>query len=550
MVLHCNSWAQDLGGFTGDWGSVVINELMVDPVPAVGQPEDEYVELFCRSPGQVRMKGWKLQVNSRFHSIPDTVLPSGSFLLAGGISLPNEEAQLGLYNKAGTLIHATAYRIPWDAPEWKKEGGWSLEYPDPDRTCVDRELWAYCNDPSGGTPGRSNSIHGTVSDLEPPLCLYMGTAEQEVRSDIQLVTLYFQEPLRMLREPWKEISIDPGGWNPDSLWPADILGEAWNFLFRCNWTEGKEYRIRIPPLHDCSGNRAGADSRVIGTCRSACKGSLVINEIMYDPSEGSPEYVELYHAGLRVTDLKYYAIIIRNEGDSKGSLFSLSDHSRIVVPGQYLVITRCTPMLQEAYGLEESGRWVEVPQMNRLSNNGGWIYLTDRAADVMDAAGFSDEMHMEMIQDTRGVSLERLSAKAGGTVLDNWHSAASIEGHATPGRKNSQVLGEVPVVGWMTVNPGVFSPDNDGYQDLLRISLHPGTTGWVVSLWIADLLGNRVKILANNHLVGPYSEYFWNGTWEAGYQAAEGFYLVRMTGYHQESGNRKRISRSVALIYR
>ena len=82
------------------------------------------------------------------------------------------------------------------------------------------------------------------------------------------------------------------------------------------------------------------------------------------------------------------------------------------------------------------------------------------------------------------------------------------------------------------------------------MTLHPGRTGWVVSIIITDLKGHRIKILANNHLIGTSSAYLWNGEDGNGYQCAEGFYLITVLGYHDASGSRKRVTRSVALIYR
>ena len=138
------------------------------------------------------------------------------------------------------------------------------------------------------------------------------------------------------------------------------------------------------------------------------------------------------------------------------------------------MLTDCVPHLRDAYGLVESGQWVEVEGLPGLKNSSGVIYLTDRAGQVVDRAVYSDAMHLELLDDPMGISLERVSVERSGIDPDNWHSAASISGYATPGSKNSQSADLLESGKLLRVDPEVFSPDNDGYQDLLQIE-QPGT---------------------------------------------------------------------------
>jgi len=228
----------------------------------------------------------------------------------------------------------------------------------------------------------------------------------------------------------------------------------------------------------------------------------------------------------------------------------LSLHSRLVQPGQYLVLTECVPHLEEAYDLEVSGQWVEVGGLPRMNNSSGRIYLTDRAGQVVDMAVYSDELHMELLDDPAGISLERISGERPGHDPGNWHSAASGTGYATPGRKNSQDLGDGDTEQLLSVRPEVFSPDNDGFEDLLEIRINTGGHDWVIGLFITDLHGRQIRLLANGHLAGPSVSYTWDGEGEDGSMQPMGFYVVHARGYNTTTGRQWVRRKAVGLVYR
>ncbi len=173
-----------------EWGDIVFNELMVDPSPAVLLPEEEFLEIYNRSGYDIDLEGWRLEVNGHSHLISDQNIESGAFGLITGITLPNEGATLALFNERGALVHSIRYTLPWEGPDWKKEGGWSLESPDPEMVCSISDLWEYSSDPKGGTPGGLNSNDALLEDQVPPLLLYQGFGDQ-----CGLIQLHYSEPI-------------------------------------------------------------------------------------------------------------------------------------------------------------------------------------------------------------------------------------------------------------------------------------------------------------------------------------------------------------------
>jgi len=541
------------------WGEVVINELMVDPYPPV-MLEEEYLELYNRSDRMLDMKDWILLVNERSYELREAIMPGGmelapaSYGLLENIILPNDGAMLSLYDDSGNLVHAVSYAMPWDGLSWKKEGGWSLESPDPGQVCNISELWEYSDDPEGGTPGRINSRDATLEDHSGPVLLYAGyvrSGQSDYGEDVSgILKLYFSEPLRFSPPDLQEIVMHPGSLHPLEVKLPGPMYKNLELRFPVDLQERSFFRVNIPRVLDCQGNENTSMEVVAGSAAIPGFGSIQINEIMYDPEEGMPEFIELSLPGNRFCDLQDLAIHVEDRGNPPAHPIPLSDHSRLMVPGSFLVLCRFEEQLRNAYQLERSGQWVELNELKNLPNGGGTIYLTDRAGNVVDQAEYGDEMHAGILSDTKGVSLERISSDRMGSDPDSWHSAASIRGFATPGRENSQAMGEAEAFLCLEVEPTVFSPDNDAYQDLLQIIVANGEPGWVLNVWLTDLQGNVLRRIANNHLCGPQVRYTWDGARSDGSMLQAGIYVVHATAYHPPSGMRWIRKRAVGLVYR
>ena len=478
----------------------------------------------------------------------------GEFVLIKEITLPNDGAILSFYSREGILVHSASYRIPWDGPHWKKEGGWSLESPDADQPCRISANWEYSKDPGGGTPGRINSNHAILMDEDPPVLLYAGVGGAAMSNagmdDAGVLLLHYSEPLHHVQEITVAIRLDQGDAEPDSVLLMEPLREILQVHFSEDFQDWPKYQLSVSGIRDCMRNISNGYVLKAGTVSQPMLASVLINEIMYDPEEGMPEYVELFLPGEKILDLQDLAIHLVEEGDSADQPIPLSSHSRLCLPGQYLVLTENVPHLRDAFGLEISGLWVEVEGLSGLNNSSGSIYLTDRAGKVVDQTRYGDEMHMELLDDPRGISLERISAKRSGLDPDNWHSAASIAGYATPGRENSQFLDASNSDRLLDVSTEVFSPDNDGYNDLLEIVISTKGNDWVIGLMITDLQGNRIRVLANMHLAGPTVCYTWDGEGDNGAMQPMGFYVIHARGYSPTTGEQWIRRKAVGLVYR
>jgi hypothetical protein len=466
-------------------------------------------------------------------------------MVLSGINLPNEGGELVLLNAHGAVIHAASYTVPWNGPGWKQEGGWSLESPDPDRICGISALWGYSVNPSGGTPGSINSLNERKTDRDPPLFLYTG-----FRDNRTVLSLYFSETVRHSRWIPSHFPIAPGDMVPVQVSASFPFSDRIDLRLPGGAADQNELRVTLPLLTDCTGNICRAGEARAGCPGNPVYGSLKISEVMFAPRDGAPEYIELYNPGPGYYDLMDLCV---NAGEEEGFVehpVPVSSHSRLMVPGTYLVLTPNVDHLMAAYGLEAGGRWVGMGDWIALRNTGGFLSLTDRSGGMVDMVPYGDHLHMELMGDTRGVSLERIDFGTSGNDPENWHSAASIAGYATPGEPNSQQAGMVIPDGILQVSPKVFSPDNDGFEDLLEITVSPGGHGWAIHLVVTDLAGRRIRVLANNDLSGPVSMYRWDGESDAGRMVPEGIYILHAWGYHDSSGKVWRHRESLGVVYR
>ena len=121
---------------------------------------------------------------------------------------------------------------------------------------------------------------------------------------------------------------------------------------------------------------------------------------------------------------------------------------------------------------------------------------------------------------------------------NNWHSAASEVGFATPTYENSQLKSDTEASGdgIFTLGEDTFSPDNDGYKDYLLINYNVPNNGYLANIKIFDAKGRIIKDLVQNELLATGGFFQWDGSNEEGSKARIGIYVVWIE-FFDENGN-------------
>jgi hypothetical protein len=166
--------------------------------------------------------------------------------------------------------------------------------------------------------------------------------------------------------------------------------------------------------------------------------------------------------------------------------------------------------------------------------------------EKIDQLNYSKKMHFGLIKDADGVSLERISFKNSTDAPGNFRSAAAAAGFATPGYKNSQWIEESPSAEEVFLLSKTFSPDNDGFEDVLSINYHFAKPGLVANTSIFTDKGVLVRRIQKNQTLASEGTVVWDGLNEQNEKASLGIYVIYMEVFDLR-GNVRKYRKSCAL---
>ena len=537
-------------------GEVVINEIMADPSPPVGLPDAEFIELLNTTTNKTfDLAGWQYSDGGSTFTLPATLLaPGGHIILtsaasvplftafgtviapSGSLSLTNTGDPVVLADPSGTVIDAVTYDDAWYNDDVKDDGGWTLERRDPTTPCSSAANWTASTAPQGGTPGAQNSVFAIVPDVTAPSLVNVF-----VNSDVQL-ELQFNETMGVG-------SLFSGTYTFTPALSVDFVFPLGDDRVRLDlgspMAVGQLYTVTVTDVADCVGNTIGPDNTaVFALPEPALSGDVVINEVLYDPRGSGSDFVELYNRSNKVLSLAGWKLA-NETGGVIGSPLTITSAAFLLMPGEYALITENTVNISATYPGSRTDRFVET-DMPSYNNGEGVVVLQDPIGDTLDRFAYDDDLHFELLNSTDGVSLERVNPDRLTAERTNWHSAAEAVGYATPGYRNSQYA-EVPTSnGELTIEPAIFSPDNDGYQDLLTMTYALNTPGFTGTMIVFDVAGREVVRLMENELLGTSGAVSWNGIMEGGALARMGPYVVVFEAFDL-SGNVERFRKTVVL---
>ena len=261
---------------------------------------------------------------------------------------------------------------------------------------------------------------------------------------------------------------------------------------------------------------------------------VVINEIMYEPTEEQTEFIELRNVSEKWVDIATLAIQYSDGEDLSESVdtMKISEIHRVMAPNSFAIIA--------PYGVQWLHELVEplpVPVIHpekwqALVNEGRYLSLFCNVGGTLDDVHYSPGQHSPFLASTKGVSLERISAAVQGLESSNWASAAANNGFATPGLPNSQTANGVEGLDGFCIQQKVVTPDVDGHDDYLSIGYTFQNAGVVASAWIFDMHGNLLKEVCNNLLLGLQGKLFWDGKDSNGNNVPSGYYIVLAEAFH------------------
>jgi hypothetical protein len=542
---------------------IVIDEIMFDPSPQVGLPSNEWIELKNTTSTAINLQGWRIgDATGSSGTMAPVVLQPDSFLIVctssavttmssfgrtisvtSFPSLNNTGDRIYLQSSSGKIIHAVDYLPSWLQDPAKEDGGWTLEMIDPKNPCGGMSNWKASIHPSGGTPGKTNSVDGVNPDNIPPQLVRTYT------TDSVTIIAVFNEPLDSAS------ANTSSNYKINNLSPAvaNVRGPVFNTVelkFTSPLQKNTVYELSATGVKDCKGNLLGVNNKAqAGLASEVAPLDIVINEILFNPKPTQYDYVELYNKSNKIIDANTIYIANRNTAGTISSSRLLSAVPFFIYPGEYVVVTENVSALQMGYLVLNPANIITISSLPSYPDDKGIVVITNEQQQVIDEVPYSENWHFALLDNKEGVALERVNPSGSSTQSANWHSASSTAGYGTPTYRNSQFMQDQLTSVSVEVTPKIFSPDNDGYNDIATISYHVDTTGYVANVIVFDAGGRIVRKLVKNDLAGYSGTWNWDGFGENHERLAVGTYVV-YTEFFNLQGKRKVFKNSVVLARR
>ncbi|MBQ8222515.1 MAG: lamin tail domain-containing protein [Bacteroidales bacterium] len=522
---------------------IVINEIMSDPSPPIELPEYEYVELYNNSAFPINLNHWTFVIGNTEHITKKNIeIQSGEYLLLchkdateafsdsgrfiglDSFQVTNSGTSLSLLDKKGDVISSVEFDVSWHDDSYKKDGGWSLEQIDYENPCAGKANWRSSCDKMGGTPGRENSVKTTniiVPEIEHINTVSNNKIEVFFNQNMNLKSLQDTENYFI-----KEMKLHPS--------EIFILPNRYDYaelFFEQYFSENELYTLNISDVNNCKDIGLEDIDITFGIPSQVECNDVIINEILFNPITPGVDYVELYNRSDKVVDLS--KILLGNIKESFPNppdtiLKEISSDSRIFLPHSYILLSVDGEIVKSQYDTE-SKNFIDLESFPSLPNEEGRVIICNKVKEIIDEVYYSDKMHYDLLTETKGVALERISFDNPSSDENNWHSASFDVNYGTPGYKNSMSADYVKTdEEIVSIIPEIFSPDGDGFDDNCAIFYELKENASSINIKIFNTKGFLIKNILNNSLTDREGFLIWNGCDDNNHRVEPGIYIVQV----------------------
>ncbi len=545
---------------------VLIHEVLIDPTPVVALPDAPFIELRNTSKYPISVHGWKIRSGtSSSDGFPVYTLKPDSFVIItstaaaskyqpfgsvlGITSFPSPSAgdgHLTLVTNDDLTMHAISYGQHWYQNLVKSSGGWSLEMIDSKNPCTGGGNWIASTDVRGGTPGTRNAVETNNTDQSAPVLL-RATAPDSVT-----VQLLFDEPLDSISAVLTaNYVVDEGIGKPLSAEAIPPLFMSVILKLGNPMIHEKRYTVTANNVSDCSANPiVAANTASVGLSSVADTFDVIVNEVLFNPRAGGHDFVELYNRGKKIIDIKDLYIASRpTASGTVAGLKQLQAQSKLFFPGEFLCISEDGNAIKREYATTNPNQFIDLASMPSYPDASGTVVLMNSVGKVIDEFSYDEKWHFDLLDNTEGISLERIDYNAATRQRSNWFSAAATSGYATPAYQNSQFRADLQPRGDLTIAPKVFSPDQDGSDDFTNIRIDMGEPGYVANVKVYDASGRLVRVIAANALLATSASFRWDGLDDKMNKVPVGAYVV-LTEVFNLSGKKRSFKNAIIVAAR
>lgn len=542
---------------------IVINEIMADPEPVVELPSYEYIELYNTTDFPLNLKNWVLVIGNSKHEISEDIdIEADGYMILchdeavdhmslygkcygfSSFQISNSGTYIALIDSVDNIISDINFDISWYDDDYKEEGGWSLEQIDTFNPCAGKLNWSSSCYGAGGTPGSLNSINN----------------ENPIRPDLDhlnminnyIIEIFFDQ--KMNKESLQDVDnyfISETQSYPEEIYMLPDKNNYVELIFEHSFEENKIYTLNINNVLNCK-NITTEDVIIahFGIPQRVECNDLIINEILFNPVSTSVDYVEIFNKSDKVIDLSKILLGSINESfpNPPDTTFKeICSDSRLLMPKSYILLSIDSESVKNQYN-SESDDFIKMSSFPSLPNDEGCVFISNKNKEMIDMLYYSDKMHYDLLVETKGVALERISFEKPTSDLNNWNSAAYSVNYGTPGYKNSMSVDydESMKDDEISIIPEIFSPDGDGYDDICSIYYNFDRSGYSMNIKIFNTKGVLLRRLLENSLIEDKGFVNWNGCDDNNKSVLSGIYVVQIEVFDTQ-GFVKRIKKTVVI---
>jgi len=529
-----------------EFNDLLITELMFDESPSIGLPDCEYIEILNVSNSIITLEGVTLIADDDYFEFQEyQLMPDKYYLLVHDNNaslfqnteniipmlhfprLNNSGETLVLTHSSGGLLFSMAYDKRWYNDLEKSNGGYSIEMVDINNPCGERDNWRASDSHEGGTPGKENSVIESNPDLTRPII------QKLFCKDPIHIEIYFSEKIHPESLDHMVVLINDSnfGFLLDS--DSTLLKTA-EISLSTPLSNKTKYQLELQNIKDCVGNNLKSIKQTFSLPAKAEHQEIVFNEILINAKPGGVPWVELYNKSDKYIDLSGYKIFIFHPDGT--IIKSVIPNTYIISPYEFLVLSNDSEKLIADFPFANKNVLLDLPNKLDFEFENIDISLTSTDSFVIDHFTSDILSYNILLKKTEGVSLERVSSSQPTNESENWYSASSESGFGTPGYRNSQDIINSNTRMSLIISPEIFSPDEDGYDDTVTLRYKIDQPGCLANIYIYDLMGNRIKTIRTNSIIGTSGQVNWDGYYDNGKIAKPGYYIVIFELYNPKGG--------------
>jgi Lamin Tail Domain len=519
--------------------SIIITEIFADPTPTHGLPEKEYIEIHNASSKTIDLKGFKLLYGSSeatFGTFPleahhyAIVCRKGneSELSAFGkvapllnFSLPNAGTLLVLKNPQGQDIFFVQFDTSWYSP--KKEEGYSLEMIDMNYACTGKSNWTSSPAPLGGSPGAINAAAKTQPDTQAPQL-------NAFSLDQKLMRFYFDEAVYT---HGNGLSLTNFKFSDNTFQISNISQDKYKAQ-EVTLTLNKPLplntilKVSLQNLEDCVGNIAKDREVNFHNLPESDSGDVVLSEILFNPSLGGYDFVEIFNKTPHRVNLKNWSMASLNAKGELNDALLLTEQDLILEPEQFVAFTENKAALEIQFPSQTLRYITQVKKLPALNLDKGGVYLYNATQKLFDSFQYNESQHHALLANPKGVSLEKVNFNKSSALASNWVSASSEVAYATPGYANSQTVSN-EIENNFYIENEVFNPfqTNDKMSAFLVYTLPEPNYSAIIEIF--DRFGSLHRKLRAQTILGTSGKIEWDGKNDAGNLVPVNYYFLKIT---------------------